>query len=104
MVKNRTLNLLSGFASILDLWPSFDRNHEQHCRALEQLVEDRPSDYEMILFDMRRVMLRNLDMMSNHERQQPKEQLQSGTSFRFEQRLGLDEPKANGQLEFSLGE
>jgi|GEM_PF-6204208 len=93
---DRTLrNILSGVGSLLDLWPARDRELESLMRELDSIAHDRPGDFEMVMLDMRRVMLRHLDMIPADERTRIREELRANESFGFERRLGLS-PNPNG--------
>ena len=103
-MSERILNILRGAGSVLNIWPEPDREHKQYCKDLEEFFEGRPDGFEMVMLDMRRVMLRNLDMMSDDERQRTESYLRPGGFTEYERRLGLDKEPENGQLKFSFSE
>lgn len=103
-MRSTLRNILDGVASAFRPVPESDRMHEEFRKQLDAALEGRPGDFEMVMLDLRRVILRNLDTIPPHERRRVREQLDASRVFDFERRLGLDdyagsEREPNGQLE-----
>lgn len=57
---------------------------------MDHAVFDRPSDFEMVMYDMRRVILRELDKMPDDVRADAECALEVGRPIEFERRFKLE--------------
>lgn len=106
-MSDRWLNILSGAGSIVRIWPTGSSLDPEFEQLLDEMIADRPSDYEAIMLDMRRAMIDCLDKLPSNEQARFKSRLRPEYRSSFERRLGIENRSGtrvdqSDQLEFGF--
>lgn len=104
-MTERILNILRGAGSTLELWPAPLPEQSDFDREMDQFLEDRPSDIESILMDIRRSMISQLDKLPDHERSTMQRRLRPEYQSEYERKIGIGngcQSVDNRQLEFTF--
>lgn len=81
--------ILIDVGSLLDLCPAKLPVSSEFDKELQDFSRDRLSDHDMVLADLRRVMLDELGTLPEHERTRIESELRPDARYSFEERLGL---------------